>query len=342
MTPRKTKMNKITSPELLEQVNPKNKKLVKEFLDYLKSIDRSPATIAGYKNDLEIFEVFLLQECDNRFIIEMTKRDIVNFQNWLLNDHENSPARVRRLKASVSSLSNFVEAILDEDYPNFRSIVRKIENPVNNPTREKTVIEEAEVNKALAELVEHGDYEVACALALAAASGRRKSELARFKVSYFTDDNIVFGSLYKTPEKVKSKGRGKQGKMLNMYVLVKTFKPYFDLWMKYREENDIDSIWLFPRRDDPDEHRDVSSFNSWANKIGRIMGKDFYWHAMRHYLTTSWSKAGLPDDVIQAIIGWESGDMVKIYKDFDATDNLGMYFQGGEVIAGEKKNLGDL
>ena len=34
---RKTKQNHLTSPELLEQVNPENLRLLDDFLDYLKS-----------------------------------------------------------------------------------------------------------------------------------------------------------------------------------------------------------------------------------------------------------------------------------------------------------------
>lgn len=36
--PRKTKMNDLTSPELVSQVNPKNAALKVEFLDYLRSL----------------------------------------------------------------------------------------------------------------------------------------------------------------------------------------------------------------------------------------------------------------------------------------------------------------
>ena len=84
-------------------------------------------------------------------------------------------------EAALSSISNFIENILDDEYPNFRSVVRKIENPVNEPVREKTVLAKEQVQSCLDYLVEHKKYEQACFLALAAYSGRRKSELARFK-----------------------------------------------------------------------------------------------------------------------------------------------------------------
>lgn len=339
---RKTKYNRVSSPELLEQVNPENQRLSRDFLDYLRSIGRSETTVEAYRYDLWIIMIFLLQHCGNKFFVDLTKRDVISFQNWLLNDHENSPARVRRLKAVASSLSNYIEAVLDDEYPNYRAIIRKIESPANVPVREKTIITEDDCKKLLDALVEQGKYEHACLFALAMASGRRKSELVRFKVNYFDEENIVFGSFYKTPEKVRSKGRGKSGKMLTMYVLVKDFKPYFDLWMAEREKLGIESEWLFPDKSNPEEHMATSVVDAWSRQFGTIIGKDFYIHAMRHMFTTRLAVAGIPDDVIQAIIGWQSVELVGVYKDIDPVDDLGKYFKDGEIIGRAETALSDI
>ena len=192
---RKTKMNSITSPELLAQVNPENTQLLEDFKDYLRSIQRSETTIAGYENDIQIAFVWCLQHNNNTFFVNWTKRNIVAYQNWLLNSNENSPARIRRLKAALSSMSNFIESVLDDEFPNFRNIINKVENPVNRPVREKTVWEDSELEALLEKLVERKDYEKACYLALAMYSGRRKSELCRFKISDFDEDKLVCGGL---------------------------------------------------------------------------------------------------------------------------------------------------
>ena len=90
------------------------------------------------------------------------------------------------------------------------------------------------------------------------------------------------------------------------------------------------------------EHIAISTVNSWANTFSRMTGENFYWHSLRHAFTTSLAKAGIPDGVIQSIIHWESADMVKIYKDIDAEEEIGMYFKNGEISAPEKKTLSDL
>lgn len=339
--PRKTQQNNITSPELLEQINPDNKQLLEDYMLYLESVQRSPKTIFSYKNDLEIFFVWLLQHAKNKFFVDITKRDIIAYQNWLLTVNKNSPARIRRLKSTLSSLGNYIEAILDEDYPNFRNFINKIESPANKPVRKKTVLSNEQCQTLLDELVKREKYEQACCVALAAFSGRRKSELVRFKVNYFDDSNIIYGSLYKTPEEVKTKGRS-GGAMITCYTLSKDFKPYFDLWMKDRNVKGIESEWLFPDKKDPSKHMKADTLNSWALTFSKILGVDFYFHSLRHHFVTRLALLGLPDSVIQSVLGWESAEMCKVYKDIDAEDEFGDYFSEDGIVAKEKTKLTDL
>lgn len=339
---RKTKFNKLTTPELISQINPDNARLKKDFLNYLKSVQRSEGTIAAYDSDLNIFFVWVLQNAGNKQFAKVTKRDIVAYQNWLVGDNQNSPARVRRLKAAISSLSNYIENILDEEeeFSGFRSIVRKIENPALQPVREKTVWEDDELEELLNRLIEDKKYERACFLALGMYSGRRKSELARFKVSDFDDDKLVCGgALYKSAP-IKTKGRG-GGKYIPCYTLAKKFKPYFDMWMSHRKNTGIESEWLFPNTAN-DGHISIAVINDWANSFSKITGRDFYTHSLRHFFTTSLAKAGIPDGVIQSIVAWESSDMVRVYKDIDADEEIGMYFKDGDISVPEKKSLSDV
>ena len=184
-------MNSITSPELLKQVNPENMQLLHDFMDYLKSVQKSEGTIHSYENDIQIAWVWCLKYNGNKFFVDWTKRNIVAYQNWLINENGNSPARVRRLKATLSSLSNFIESVLDDEYPMFRNIINKIESPVNQPVREKTVLTDEQIETLLKTLTDSEKYDKACLVALAVYSGRRKAELPRFKVSDFDDDKLV-------------------------------------------------------------------------------------------------------------------------------------------------------
>lgn len=340
--PRKTKHNDITSPELLKQVNPDNIQLMEDFLDYLKSIQRSETTRNAYKNDLEIAFVWNLQHNNNIFFCDWTKRNIVRYQNWLINENGNSPARVRRLKAALSSLGNFIELVLDAEYPNFRNIINKIESPVNQPVREKTVLSDDEVQEILTILVNKEKYEMACFVALAAYGGRRKSEICRFKVSDFDDDKLVCGGSLWRSSPMRTKGRGSQGKILQVYTLVKPFKPYLELWMKERKNRGINSVWLFPDDTDNSLMLPVSTVNSWMNTLSRLTGKDIYCHMFRHRYTTYLSDNGIPDAVIKEIQGWSDLQMVTVYLDRSTEDTLDMYFGEDGFKKVETKDLSAL
>ena len=337
---RKTIMNSITSAEKTALINPNNIRLKNDFLAYLKSLCRSDGTINGYDNDLLIVFTYVMESLGNKEFQNLTKRDIISIQNWLVSNG-NSPARIRRIKSAISSLSNYCENILSDDEPEFegyRSIVRKIENPTLQPVREKTVWADDELESLLDLLVSKCKYELACFVALAMYSGRRKAELCRFKVSDFNDDKLVCSNALYKSSPILTKG----GKYLECYTLAGKFKPYLDLWMKHREDSGIDSEWLFPSKANPNAQIEISSVNSWANTLSRLTGKDFYFHALRHYYCSALIRAGIPDSVIVDIVGWSSSEMLKIYNDNPKDDQIGMYFKDGEIYVPDKKGFADI
>jgi len=340
---RNTQYNKQTCDDDTKNINPENLELMKDFLDYLKSVDRSSTTIHGYENDLLIFFTYNYKNNHNKFFVDLSKREVMKYQSYLLSIN-NSPNRIRRLKSALSSLSIFIENILDEEYPNFRNIINKIESPVKTPTRKKTIMNEQQVEDLFTYLVDKKQYEKACALALAIASGSRKSELTRFKVDYFKDENIIYGCMYETSEEIKTKGHGSLGKPLVKYTFVKEFKPYLDLWMEQRKELGINNEDLFVVKDDTTgEWNPITIFtlNSWAVTFSRVLGIPFYWHSCRHLWTTNLKKKNLPDDIIVKLQGWspESGSaMIAIYNDADITDSFGDFFDENGVKDNLQKN----
>ena len=337
---RKTKMNKITSAEKTALINKGNIQLKDEFLTYLRSVGRSEGTINGYDNDLLIVFTYVMEHLNNKDFAKITKRDLINLQGWLISNG-NSSARIRRIKSSISSLSNYCENILADDDPDFngyRSIVRKIENPPLQATREKTVWETEELENLLKHLVDRKKYEQACFIALGMYGGRRKAEICRFRVDDFDDSRLVCGgALYKSAP-ILTKGN----KYLECYTLAKRFKPYFDMWMDYREEHGIESEWLFPDKDNPKDHIQITTLNSWTKTFSNITQNNFYFHSLRHYFVSDLAKEGIPDNVVVQIIGWSSADMFNIYNDNSKDDQLAQYFKDGDIFVPDKKSIADI
>lgn len=343
---RSTVYNSITSEDKISLVNRENLELEDSFIEYLESTDHSSGTTKQYRANLHVFWVWNLENNNNKFFINMTKREFVKFQNYVINVWKWSPKRVRTVRATLSSLSNYIENILDDEFPNYRKIINKIEAPQNEAVREKSVFTNEEIQPLLDKLVADEQYIKACFLALALYSGRRKAELARFKMSYFDEKNLICGgALYKTPEKMVTKGRGKRGKLLDVYILAKQFQPYLNSWIQEREKLGIKSDWLFPRKVDGkyvDEQINTSTIDSWVNGFSKFLGKPWYPHAMRHAFTTSLLDQNLPEAIVQTIIGWSSSDMVRLYDDRSADSQLDKYFGEDGIKQVESKSLNDL
>lgn len=345
MSGRKTVYNNIVTNEDWEQVCEHNKDLVEEFNQYNKSVDRSPQTIKQYNYQLRIFFIWNLKYNKNKPFYKVKKRDFIKYFGWVSEELGASPNRIASLRAVLSSLSNYIERFLDEEdeYESFRNVVKIIEAPIKIAVRKKSVFSEEEINDLLNNLVKNEKYQIACCLALAVASGSRKSELIQFKCDWFNEDNIVLGCMYKTPETIRTKGRGKMGKPLEKYTFVKQFKPYYDMWMMERQKLGIESEWLFVRLVNGDWVQAIDdTLSSWADTINRYTEKDFYFHANRHLWTTNLKRAGIPSDVIKELQGWESEEMVSVYSDLDVSETLKKYFDENGIKEINQTNLTDL
>lgn len=321
--------------------------LIEQFMDYLRAEGKSKKTLKNYESDLRIWFSWFEENCkfkgQAKTFNQLKAIDMIKFQAELL-EKGMSINRYSRLKSVISSLANYCENVLaeDDDYPefkNFRNICNKVKKPIKEAVREKTILQDVDIQNLLDQLVENKKYQQACALALAVYSGSRKAELLEFKVNYFKDENLKFGgSLYKTPEKIRTKG-----KMLEKYVLAKQFKPYFDLWMEERNKKNINNEYLFVKNNNGVyERAKESQLNYYAEYFTKLLDEDFYWHSCRHFWTTSLSQQGLPDAIIKTLTGWQSLEMVSIYKDIDDDEELGKYFDEDGIKQVEEKKLTDL
>ena len=343
---RSTVYNSITSKEKLEQVNPDNLELQKDYIEHLRAVDRAKTTIYQYGQNLNVFWCWNLEFNNNKFFVELTKREISKFQNHAINVWGWSPRRVRTVKSTLSSLSNYIENMLDDEFKGYRPIVRKIESPANEAVREDSILSVEEAESLLNTLVNSKQYEKACFLALAMYSGKRKSELIAFKVSYFDKSNLVFdGGLYKTPEKIRTKGKGSRGKMIYAYTLAKPFQPDLDLWVEERKRQNIESEWLFPKNKDGkwiDEHIPISTVDSWVRGFSKIIGKPVWAHMWRHWWTSYLLDQNLPESVVQELQKWSNLEMVKVYDSRPEETKLNKFFCADGIKKVEKKGIDDL
>lgn len=88
---RTTIYNKITNEESIKKINPNNKQLCEDFLEYLASIDRAPSTINGYRNDLEIFFCYCMRHYLNTKLLKLNipANVVQEFFGWSSSDMVN-------------------------------------------------------------------------------------------------------------------------------------------------------------------------------------------------------------------------------------------------------------
>jgi len=312
----------ITSPELIEQINPKNKQLMERYLKNFAT-KRSPKSVIVYRSNLNLFFVWNLLYNDNTFFVDIRKIDLMDFFDFAVTELKWGSNRYSQCHSSLSSFSSWIENFYDDKYPEFRNLLSKIEKLPKENVRKKSVFSKEDLNNLMKWLGEQERTQEQCLLALLMSSGSRASELARFTVDIIDEEHTAFNNLFlETTEEVQVKGRGVNGKSLIRYILKDTFLPYYKAWLPLREaimkENNQSHNYIFITKNG--EPASVSTFRSWVKRWNEVVDKPFYLHSIRHYYTTNLLAIGLEQELVQEIVGWTSADMVKIYNDATAKD----------------------
>lgn len=326
---RETFKNIITSEEKIKKINPKNTKLVNRYLSNLKK-NHSDATIKVYQSNFNIFFVWNLEYNENKFFIDLRKIELNEFFDFCVSDLKYGSARYSNMHSSLSSLSNFIENLLDDEYPDFRNLVKKIDKLPNEKVRKKTVFKEEDVDNFLAKLVKEKRFQEACYIALVISSGARFSELLRFTTDLIDEKHTVIDEIFlETTDEIKTKGRGQNGKMLKKYIIKDIFLPYYKMWLPVREkilkEKEQTHNSIFIKKNG--EPATPAVVRNWIKKWENELDENVYIHGFRHYWTTWLSNKNVSPSLIQSLQGWESADMVNLYddttfleKDFELTD----------------------
>jgi integrase len=321
---RKTFRNKVTTPELVEKINPKNISLMERFLKE-KSIRTSNTTIVVYKSSLTMFMVWNLLYNENKFFIDIKKLEFSDFFSFAVDELKLGASKLNSMRSVLSSLSIFIERFYDEEYPLFRNVILKtVESTPKDVRRQKTVLTDEQVEDLLKHLFETSKQK-AFWVALAICSGARFSELLLFETTLIDENRTAFGDLFlETTKEIRTKGRGRGGKLLYKYILKDKFMPYYTAWIEERksilEQKGLSHTFLFIKEDGTPAN--APTVHTWIEQFEAYLGVDLYAHALRHYLATLLSKKNIPPLLIKEIFGWSSTLMVELYDDTTAKDKV--------------------
>lgn len=320
---RKTFRKIITSPELIEQINPKNKKLMSQFLRN-KNAKCSNITITSYESDLNIYFCYNLLHNENKFFIGTKKIELSDFFDYGLLELKWSGNRYLRMRSLLNSFSDFIIDYLDEDYPDFKNLINKAVAKVpKTPVRKKTILLPPQVYELKNKLIENNKLQQATFLMLLASSGARISESIIITTDMIDENHTAFGDLFlETTDEIKTKGHGKQGFMMTRFLIKDVFLPIYKEWLPKREEimkkNNKEHNSIFIKSNgDPVK---VSTVTSWISSWEKVLNVNLYAHCFRHFIVSDLTRKGCSSDFIIAVMKWKSSDMYKIYNDIEDKD----------------------
>ena len=311
--------NNFYTPELWEQVNKENKRILDDFLAEYRQRKKSKGTIEGYFQDLRIIFIYILKELDNRCVLELNKKDFRGLSLYFTDTCGMSASRVNRLKSAINSLLTFCEEDDDYDYEiNMSKKVKGIPREKAKDNEDNFFFTFDEFIKVRDILVEKGELQLAVLWSLGFDSAGRRNELFQVTKHGLADGNktnIVAGK------------RGKKFCLVYLDDTRELIKRYLD----ERGEDDIDSLWVKGMG----ENKSSITYDAIYNRIcsiskilSEVRGEpcEIFPHTMRHsrleclaqgtdtrLLDENGNPRKYPLEQIQVFAHHESCDTTKMY-----------------------------
>ena len=231
--------NKIFDEEKWKQVNQENKTIMEDFLLEYKARKMKESTLKQYKNDCRIILLFVLDNCDNRPLTELRKKDFRNLSLWLSDTLEVSNARTNRLMSCCRSMLTYVEEDDDYDYDN--NLAAKVKGLPKEHVRDIVFLDDSVILELVDKLMEKKDYKKATLVALLYDCGSRKNEIAQVEKESFYDES----------KNLTNKLIGKRGKIYRA-VYHSLTKKCVKKYLEERGEDDVKELFIteggFPAR----------------------------------------------------------------------------------------------
>lgn len=264
------------TPELWEQVNKENKRILDDFLAEYRQRKMSKGTIAGYHNDLRIIMIYILLELDNRCVLDLKKKDFRGLSLYFTEECKMSAARTNRLKSAINSLLTFCEEDDDYEYEiNYAKKVKGIPKSRVKDDEDDFFFTYEEFIKVRDILVEKEKWQLAVLWSLGFDSAGRKNELFQVEKHGLLDGNRTNVVI------------GKRGKKFPLVYLDDT-KELIRKYLECRGEDNIDSLWIKGSGENKEPISDPNVLYGRIVSISKILSEvrgeqcNIFTHTMRH------------------------------------------------------------
>lgn len=320
--------NKTFNAQIWDQVNPQSKELLDDFVLDMKSRKLSPITVRQYEADLRAFLCHLYRAYSNRFVLELTRKDLMKYALCLVEERKLSNSRRNGLMACLRSLLEYAE--LDDDWNYEISAARLIKSLQKEPVKPIIFVSDEDVMGLFHALMDRQEYQKATLLILAYESAARRAELAQVEKFSFLDPtrnntNVVVG-----------KGRKKFA-----LVYFETTRQAALKWLEQRGEDDIADLFVAGEpRHEADPMDVYYMFKSMRDLLEHLPGDDeleFSTHSMRHSALANYrdgthnvcralGRSGFSIEQLQVLAHHDSSDTTLSYLPDTSTQELESMF----------------
>lgn len=295
-------------PEVTDEMWSKvNKEYVDLIDEYITSQSHSPQTKKQYRSMLRQFGWFIYNSLNNKPIYKIKKRDVIRFLTYLREERKMSPAAIGTRKAAISSLCNYIENVVMDDfdddeenpYKNFRNFTRGLPSIPKSPVYEKVKITREEYLDMMKVLEDDENYLGMAWLATAFNTGARRNEIIQFKTEIL-DYPIEEGMTYIMSHNVRLKGSGEDGKIEPYMINFEALK-YIRLWI---EKRGYDHEYVFTKKYG-DEIKVVEE--GWANYfcksvLSHILNRRINPHLFKASAVTYLLEQGVPLELVSKFV----------------------------------------
>ena len=273
--------NKIYNEEDWQLVNSLNKEIMEDYKAELKQNQKSNGTILQYYADWKIVALYIYRKLNNKYILELNKKDFRRYSLWITEELKVSNARHNRLMSALRSLLTYCEEDDDLDYEN--NTARKVKGLRKDPVKDIVFLSNEQVMKLKDELIKSEKYMLATILMLAYDSAGRKNELFQTQKECFYDKNRNHTNIV----------IGKRAKKFSLLYFDAT-KECVELYLKQRGEDDLKEMWITGKGDNKTPVT-LGTIYDWfvemSNLLSKLEGKkiEFNVHSLRHISLENYS-----------------------------------------------------
>lgn len=283
----------------LSKVNPETMKMWRLYAKDMSLRELSPGTISGYQSDLNQWFIYILENQENRSVLDLDEDDLTDFF-FFCKTNGNNTRRMRRRYASISAFYKFLRK------------KRKIsENPmefVDRPIKDNDVVDQTFLTEEQVELMKK-ELSACGNLTLEVYALLSLSTMARVSaISSLRWEQVDFA------QRVITDVLEKEGKLVTLYFSPEVQTKLIQL-QQFRELHDLDDGgYIFFGRDKDGNIQPITAatLGTWCKKIGKMIGvPSLHPHDFRHSGSQLLKKAGMPLEEISVLLNHESTETTR-------------------------------